>query len=839
MPPYPEQSLNSWRFDGTSWLTNTRTGPLVYDNLQLVESWSGHALQMTGPSGLLALPNNQPDGTPKFTPAEGTIRLWFATDWTSQPDGTGPGAVSRLFEVGAWSATSAQGWWSLAISPDGTLLGFLAQDANGQTPILQTPIRWQAGEWHQIALSWSDQETVLFVDGLRAATGPAVSLAPLTSFSGIQGFCIGSDVHGGQPAGGQFEELFTFDRPCSDLEVVADYARTALLAALGPITVKEEQAMIAAAEEQQSLRLFPTVVLGKSMSHPAGLWLQLVRPAVASPPILKLFGTKSGVKYDVVTSERMIAYPCWHTDDSIQPVIGNGDDEHPPSVTVAAIEPKLFYSAVKRAPLDFEGMDRTDFFYESVPDTMGAAGCLHYVEIINGRIAAFKKSTGERESDSPQTTSFFIGKDEHGVLVEPTRIADARVLYDQAENRWVASALFPFDPNVASSGRVILAVSRGPDPRDFTGGWTKHALSMEHEHIPGFFPDFPTLGIDANGIYVTWTYLTSPGPNTHDIIAINKQAVYEKGILEPGDYTRFYEDPNASENDPNRWTVGAKAIQPVVSFDPVPAGGFAWFLAKAPPETTQGFNGGAIYYRAMEWRNGQADWVTGMGWQELSGGSYRDYFDFDAATVDAPTLGPEPGTSSIIQLGPGRGGSEIKSMPMMRGVNVWVCYHVGLAGQAGHYDGDASGSGVDRSAIQWLRLAAQEGQAGAPPTLQYVTHRRIYSTDSPPVWYYYPSLMVNRDGDLVIGFSGSSQDLYISAFYAWQKSDGSQATDPQMIKQGQDFFSDSGWGDYSATSLDPVDGRTFWTIQAYKKLIESEPHDLAWGTWIARIVVHP
>ena len=162
MPPYPEKNLNSWRFDGTGWLTNTRTAPLVYDNLQLVESWSGHALQMTGPSGLLALSNKQPDGTPDLTPDHGTIRWWFAPAWTSRPDGTGPGAASRLLEFGAWSATAAQGWWSLAMSSDGTRLGFLAQDSNGQTTILQAPIRWLAGQWHQIALSWSAQETVLF-----------------------------------------------------------------------------------------------------------------------------------------------------------------------------------------------------------------------------------------------------------------------------------------------------------------------------------------------------------------------------------------------------------------------------------------------------------------------------------------------------------------------------------------------------------------------------------------------------------------------------------------------------------------------------------------------------
>ena len=300
MPPYPELSLNSWRFDGTSWLTNIRTAPLVYDNLQLVESWSGHALQMTGPSGLIALLNNQPDGTLNLTPAEGTIRLWFASDWASPPDGTGPGVASRLVEVGAWSSTAAQGWWSLAVSPDGTLLGFLAQDANGQTTILQTPIRWQAGEWHQIALNWSAQETVLFVDGLRAATGPGVSLSPLTSFTGIRGFCIGSDVHGGQPAGGQFEEVFTFDRSCDDLELAADYARTAPLAASGPITLAEEAAMIAAAAKSQSVTLAggTSMVSSSILGAESGLHLEINTITMDSVSL-------TGTQHDV----RKILYP--------------------------------------------------------------------------------------------------------------------------------------------------------------------------------------------------------------------------------------------------------------------------------------------------------------------------------------------------------------------------------------------------------------------------------------------------------------------------------------------------------------------------------------------------
>ncbi len=635
MPPYPEQSLNSWRFDGTSWLTNTRTAPLVYDNLQLVESWSGHALQMTGPSGLLALPNNQPDGTPNLTPDHGTIRLWYSSIWTSQPDGTGPGTASRLLEVGAWSPTAAQGWWSLAVSPDGTRLGLLAQDANGQTTIIQAPIRWHSGEWHQVALSWSSQETVLFLDGLRAATGPGVSLAPLTSFTGVHGFCIGSDVHGGQMAGGQFEEVFTFDRACDDAELAFDYWRNASRTMLGPITPAEEESMIVAATQEASSRGFDSGFSGfasvQSTSQNGSLSLQVARES-ATTVRLALYGTKTGVRYNLLYADQMTSDPEWLLMDEPFDHF-DGDNNTPPGMSVPISGHIRFFRILEIPASGLRGLDARDT-YDSVPDSMGAVGRLYFVEIINGKVAMFDRTdtaTGVPEVVLDATDFFTVFDSQGQVVFQPTAVVDARILYDQVEDRWVASAL-----DRAAGGRVILAVSNGANP---TSGWTKHLVDMKHVNVPGFTADFPTLAIDSNGIYLTWAYLVSQGLRPHDIIAINKQAAYNKEHLDPGDYTRFYQDPNAAVGDQNRWTIGAWSIQPVVNFDAEPLGGFVWFLAKAPPEDgPEGFKGGAIYYRAMRWSNGKAEWVSGMSeWQRISAETYRDYFDLDAQDISAPT----------------------------------------------------------------------------------------------------------------------------------------------------------------------------------------------------------
>ncbi len=58
---------------------------------------------------------------------------------------------------------------------------------------------------------------------------------------------------------------------------------------------------------------------------------------------------------------------------------------------------------------------------------------------------------------------------------------------------------------------------------------------------------------------------------------------------------------------------------------------------------------------------------------------------------------------------------------------LWVCQRVGLAGTAGTYTGDQTGSIVDRSAIQWLEL--QLNSTGTP--LTHIGHGRIYDVAGP------------------------------------------------------------------------------------------------------------
>ena len=222
-----------------------------------------------------------------------------------------------------------------------------------------------------------------------------------------------------------------------------------------------------------------------------------------------------------------------------------------------------------------------------------------------------------------------------------------------------------------------------------------------------------------------------------------------------------------------------------------------------------------------------------QNWQEVAeppSFPYRDYYDLDGGTNGAPQMGGP----TTIQLGPGGPhaiGSRL-SMAVIRDGLLWTCHHVGVddAGE-GNYNGDETGSTVDRSAVQWFRL-----HITATGELELQTSNdqgRIWDRQPGTAnWYYFPSLMVNSAQDVVIGFSGSSCNSYIGAYYSWRRDGCTAMEGPLLIKAGEEYFPDSRWGDYSYTSLDPVDG-TIWTVQQYAKILVNHPFN--WATWVSML----
>jgi hypothetical protein len=121
-------------------------------------------------------------------------------------------------------------------------------------------------------------------------------------------------------------------------------------------------------------------------------------------------------------------------------------------------------------------------------------------------------------------------------------------------------------------------------------------------------------------------------------------------------------------------------------------------------------------------------------------------------------------------------------------------------------------------------------------SLALADHGRVFdsSHSDNPSCYYMPSLMVNCPGDMVAGFSGSTATNYMSALYCWRLSSGVTSV-PTNFWTGT-FKTSPRAGDYSATTLDPIDDWSFWTVQQYGT---NNGALVSWGTAVTRIRPNP
>jgi hypothetical protein len=128
-----------------------------------------------------------------------------------------------------------------------------------------------------------------------------------------------------------------------------------------------------------------------------------------------------------------------------------------------------------------------------------------------------------------------------------------------------------------------------------------------------------------------------------------------------------------------------------------------------------------------------------------------------------------------------------------------------------------------KTEVAWYEIVTS-----SPPTLAQqgrVSHASRF--------YYYPSIAVNVNGDIGLGFSGSSPTEFPGGYYtARLHTDPPGATQPVgLLKAGEAPYFETGtgndnrWGDFSATVVDPTDDLTFWTLQEYAQT------DNQWGTW--------
>jgi hypothetical protein len=346
-----------------------------------------------------------------------------------------------------------------------------------------------------------------------------------------------------------------------------------------------------------------------------------------------------------------------------------------------------------------------------------------------------------------------------------TQVSDPRIVYDPLAQRWFASAIDIAGVSVPRNNRFLLAVSAGPDP---TGLW--QAVAFTADPAQGNFADFPTLGMDASGVYLTG-YMFSDGSSSGTELGANTLVSIPKADL-------LLATPTAT----NRTWLGLLAagsygyiLQPAVCLDNSGSGNV--LAAGSLGFDAQGFvtNTNIITFALQN--TSQPGGATLTTPALLSVPPYR-----------APLNPTQPDlVAEEIDDGDGRFSAVVR--------------------QVGGLLYAVQGTQVsNRAALRWYKI---------DPANQRVMQSGTIADGALDL--FYPSIAANSYGTVLIGFNGCSTNTFISAYaVVGTTSNGITSFGPRiLLKGGVASYQDSRqrWGDYSTTCVDPSDPHRFWTLQ--------------------------
>ena len=400
------------------------------------------------------------------------------------------------------------------------------------------------------------------------------------------------------------------------------------------------------------------------------------------------------------------------------------------------------------------------------PDTMGAIGPSHFAELLNGRFAVYDKfgvnnSDGTRTPVLAKTLNQFWT--DSGVTPQGAFAFDPRIVYDPTSGRWFASAA----DNIRVANRFLLAVSETPDP---SGPW--HGFGIDSEAANTRWADFPTLGFNSTGVYMSANMLDvggGVGNQQTTIVAIPKT-----DLLAPSPTVanaRLFE---------NLISTAGTSVQPLANFDNgSPTAAFVTFAG--PLRRTD---------------------LTGT----IASGSITGPTILNSLN----SLNPPPTADQADNFATGQQTPKANIYTLDQRITANVALRGGVIWgvQTGNVNGNCG--------LQWFKIRASDNQ---------VLQTGIIS--DPSISYYYGSIAVNEFGDVVIGANGSGADTFVSSYAFVGDSAGDNplgATTfgaPLLLKAGVDDYQrlDSTgrnrWGDYSATTPDPSNPFSFWTIQEF------------------------
>ena len=436
------------------------------------------------------------------------------------------------------------------------------------------------------------------------------------------------------------------------------------------------------------------------------------------------------------------------------------------------------------------------------PDSMGAIGPTQFVTFVNGRIRSFTK-TGTADGVLNADPDVFFASVMTPVAgsVVSTFTSDPQVRYDRFSARWFLTIIDVPCTNATctttAANRVLMAVSDAASNGTLSGStvWTFFQFQAD----PGTnFCDYPSLGIDVNALYIGCNMFTGAGAfNGTNGYVVQKASILGAG---PPLVTMF-------ANLATTTGAGPESPRGVDNYDAT---------------ATEGYFVGPD----------NATFSTIMFRRVSNPGSATPTISANIA-VTVPTTT----TPNLVTHAGNTGGNNgrLDSLDdrffeaMIRNGRLWSSHNFRVSSA-----GVANTAAQARNAVRWYEF---QNLTTTPTLVQSGTVFDNAATLAAARQYWIPSMIVTGQGHSILGMSMAGTPVGATPVYVGRLAGdtlGTMVGPPTVaaVTYGTTTAnynppSDPGgsggrrWGDYSFTSLDPLDDMTVWTIQEYNQALNS------------------
>ncbi len=360
---------------------------------------------------------------------------------------------------------------------------------------------------------------------------------------------------------------------------------------------------------------------------------------------------------------------------------------------------------------------------------------------------------------------------------------DPKILYDHFAQRWVMVWLDQDD--ASKRGNFLLSVSDDSDPN---GAWYNWVLPSTKNGNSGSsnWGDYEGVGFSKDAIFITSNQFDFSGNFQYAKIRIIPTAQLNANTADSLSWFDLWDIRYPAPNQ----KIKLFSIRPSISY----SDSSNYYLLHAP-------NGGGNFVTLFK--------VT----------SVLDTPSITESNVSIASYSP---ALNADQLGGGTpqiegAGSQLRFEPTYRDGYLWAVHSIQNP-NASLY-----------SCIDYMKINVNTNQAVENYRFGDNTH-----------WYYYAALAVDKNENVAMTYSRSSNEEYAGSFYSTRLiNDPAGFSNSNTLQEGKGnyvvkFTGDRNrWGDYSGIWLDPENEQNIWMFA------ENAAATNTWGTWVGEIRMQP